>query len=89
MKITNYQDLKTFCESLSQEQLQQEVHLAIVDDASIKIESAHVSEQDEYFDHCDSLGTLELIKNEYPDEWEDMIEDATICPKGTVFLVNE
>ena len=89
MKVTNYQDLKDFCNSLEAEQLKQECGLAIVDQEYVKIESAFVSDEDEYFEDGESLGTLELLKNEYPDEWEEIAESATICPKGTVFLLNE
>lgn len=85
----NYEQLKIFCNSLTPEQLQQEVYLAQVDDAAIKVESALISEEDEYFDHGDALGNLELIKEENPDDWEDVIADATLCPKGTVMLCNE
>ena len=85
----NYEQLKAFCNSLTEEQLKQEVYLAQVDDASIKVESALISEQDEYFDHGDGLGTLEMIKEENPDDWEEIVADATLVPKGTVFLLNE
>jgi hypothetical protein len=84
-----YDQLKTFCNSLTPEQLQQEVYLAQVDDSAIKVESAFITDKDQYFDHTDGLGTLEEIKEEYPTEWEDVIADATICPKGTVMLCNE
>lgn len=84
-----YEQLKSFCNSLTPEQLQQEVYLAQVDDAAIKVESAHISTEDQYFDHCDGLGTLEEIKAENPDDWEDIVADATCCPKGTVMLLNE
>jgi hypothetical protein len=85
----NYQTLKDFCNSLTEEQLKQEVYLAQVDSNAIKVECCHITERDEYFDHCDSLGTLDEIKKENPDDWEDIIEDATLCPKGTVMLVDE
>jgi hypothetical protein len=84
-----YEQLKAFCNSLTDEQLKQEVYLSQTDDAAIKIESAIVTEQDEYFDHCDALGTLEMIKEENPSDWEDVIADASTCPKGTVMLLNE
>lgn len=89
MKITNYNDLKAFCNSLTEEQLQQEAYFTIVDGAATKIESAHVQDVDRYFDHCDEIGTLEEIKNENPEDWQDVIADATVVPKGTVFLCNE
>lgn len=85
----NYEKLKQFCNSLTEEQLQQEVYLALVDSHAEKVASALVTEADEYFDHGDSMGTLEMIKEENPDDWEDIISDATLCPKGTVMLVNE
>ena len=85
----NYQLLKDFCNSLTDEQLQQDVYLAQVDSASIKVECAHITEEDEYFDHTDCWGTLEEIKANHPEDWEEIIEDATICPKGTVILTDE
>ncbi len=85
----NYEQLKTFCNSLTEEQLQQEVYLSQVDDAAIKVERAIVSEDDKYFDHSDALGTLEMIKEEDPDDWQEIIADATLCPKGTVMLLDE
>lgn len=84
-----YQDLKRFCNSLTTEQLQQEVHLSQVDNSAIKVVSAHVTDEDIWFDHCDALGNLEQIKQDNPDDWEDVIEDAILCPKGTVMLVDE
>lgn len=84
-----YEQLKAFCNSLTDEQLKQEVYLAQVDDAAIKVESAIITDRDEYFDHTDGLGGLEEIKEENPDDWEDVITDATLCPKGTVMLCNE
>lgn len=84
-----YEQLKTFCNSLTPEQLQQEVHLSIVDSHAEKVVSAIVTKEDQYFDHGDGLGTLEEIKAEYPDEWEDIISDASLCPQGTVMLINE
>lgn len=85
----NYQDLKDFCNSLTDEQLKQDVYLARTDDSAIKVECAHISEEDEYFDHGTGLGTLEMIKEENPDDWEDIIEDVTLCPKGTLMLCDE
>ena len=85
----NYEQLKAFCNSLTKGQLTQEVYLAQVDDSAIQVESALISDQDEYFDHSDSLGTLEVIKKENPDDWETIVADATLCPKGTVMLCNE
>jgi len=84
-----YTQLKAFCNSLTEKQLQQEVYLAQVDDAAIKIERAHVSTEDTYFDHCDGLGTLEEIMEQYPEDWLDVIDGATRCPAGTVMLLNE
>jgi len=89
MKITNYNDLKSFCDSLTEEQLQQEVYLALVEDSAIKVESAQVQKEDQYFEHTEPYGTLEEIKNEYPDTWEEVVADCNISPKGTVFLCNE
>lgn len=85
----NYQQLKEFCNLLTNEQLQQEVYFCKVDDCSIKVERALITEEDEYFDHTDSLGTLEIIKEENPGDWEDIILDASMTPKGTVLLVDE
>jgi hypothetical protein len=87
--LMTYEELKTFCNSLTTEQLQQEVFLSIVDSHCEKIISCLVSEEDEYFDHGDGLGTLEIIKQENPEDWEDIISDATLVPKGTVYLINE
>jgi hypothetical protein len=84
-----YQELKDFCNSLTPEQLQQKVYLSIVDSHAEKVVSAIVTKEDEYFDHGDGLGTLEEIKSESPDEWEDIIADAQLCPKGTAMLINE
>lgn len=84
-----YKQLKDFCNSLTEEQLEQEVYLSQVDDAAISVDGAGVSQEDEYYDHCDGYGTLEMIKENYPDEWEEIIEEASVCPKGTVFLIHE
>jgi hypothetical protein len=85
----NFQQLKDFCNSLTAEQLQQEVYLARTDDSAIKVEAGHITEEDEYFDHTDGLGGLESIKTQFPDDWEDVVADATLCPKGTVMLTDE
>lgn len=84
-----YQELKSFCDSLTEEQLKQEVYLARTDDSAIKVEYGHISEQDQYFDHTDGLGTLEEIMKEYPEDWMDIVNDSTRVPKGTVMLCDE
>lgn len=84
-----YGELKEFCNKLTPEQLEQEVYLSIVDSHAEKVVSAIVTDEDQYFDHGDGLGTLEEIKAENPDDWEDVVADATICPKETVCLINE
>ena len=84
-----YQELKDFCNTLTEDQLKQEVYLSQTDDAAIKIESAVISNEDIYFDHTEELGNLQSVKDDNPDDWEDIIEEATLCPKGTVYLLNE
>lgn len=84
-----YEQLKDFCNSLTNEQLQQEVYLTIVDSHAERVGCAIITKEDEYFDHGDSLGNLQAVKDENPDDWEDVIVDATVCPKGTVMLINE
>lgn len=84
-----YKQLKDFCDTLNDQQLEQEVYLSVVDSHAEKVASALITDKDEYFDHTDPLGTLDQIKEVNPDDWEDVIADATLCPKGTVMLVNE
>jgi len=85
----NYQELKDFCNKLTEDQLKVEVWVARTDDTPIKVSCGHISEEDEYFDHTDGLGTLDIIKKENPNDWEDVIADATLVPKGTVMLCDE
>ena len=85
-----YKDLLAFCQGLTEEQLQQEVYVDVTEDTPIKIEQAIVTTEDQYWEHHgDALGTLQEIKNEYPDDWEDIIVDAVIQKAGTVLLLNE
>lgn len=84
-----YKELKDFCNSLTEEQLTQEVYVARVDDSPVKVESHEITDVDRYFDHTDLIGTLEEIKADNPDDWQDIIEDATLVPAGTVMLVDE
>lgn len=85
----NYQELKDFCNSLTAEQLKQEVYLSQVDGIAIRVGCGHITEKDQYFEHSDSLGTLEEIMNENPEDWKDIVDDAALCPKGTVMLTDE
>lgn len=85
----NYSDLKKFCDSLNDEQLSQEVFLAITDEEAHKVTCGNVTEKDEWFDHCDSMGTEDEIKAEFGDNWEEEAEDYTKVPKGTVLLISE
>lgn len=84
-----YKDLKTFCDSLTEDQLSQEVYLAITDGESHKVSCGNVSEKDEWFDHCDSMGYEEDMKDQFGDNWESEAEDYTKVPKGTVLLISE
>lgn len=82
----NYQQLKDFCNSLTPEQLTQEVFLS-GEDQAYKVDGADISTEDQYFDHAEHIGNLKSIKDENPEGWETEIEDYTLVPKGTVSLV--
>lgn len=84
-----YQRLKEFCNSLTEKQLHQEVYLTQVDTNAINVKCCHITERDEYFEHGESLGTMEVIKKDNPDDWRGIVKNATLCPKGTVMLVDE
>lgn len=84
----NYKDLKIFCDSLTEEQLSQEVYLSITDGEAPKVTDARVSQQDEWFDHCDSMGYEEDMINEFGENWKEHAEDYTKVPKGTVLLIS-
>lgn len=72
---------------LTPEQMEQQIAIFHGDEEDAHLDvSINISEEDEYFDHCDSYGNLAQVKEDNPDDWEDIIEDATICPKGTVTL---
>lgn len=84
-----YKELKTFCDSLTEEQLSQEVYLAITDSEAHKVTDANVSEKDEWFDHCESMGYEEDMIIEFGENWEEEAEDYTKVPKGTVLLISD
>ena len=82
-----YRELKTKIDSFTESQLNQQIAVFEGDDEVAKlIDSVEISTEDWYFDHTDCLGNLQSIKEENPDDWQDIIDDATLVPAGTVSL---
>ncbi len=84
-----YQELKDFLGTLSEEQLQQPAVVFEGDEENGKeLESWEVSFEDFYWGGCggDCLGTLEMAKESYGDDWEDEKDELIKIPKGTVTL---
>lgn len=84
-----YEQLKTFCNKLTDEQLKQEIYLSVTDDAVYKIDGGIISEEDEWFDHCDSMGFAKDMEDEFGEDWREEAKEYTLTPKGTVFLISE
>lgn len=84
-----FQKIKERVNTLSEEHLQEEAYVSMDDNGAVKIGCLHITEEDEYFDHTDPLGTLEMIKEENPDDWEDIVEGATLVKKGTIMFIAE
>lgn len=84
-----YRDLKLFLETLSEEQLNQDVHVVREDEYAGKLEEGVMSDEDIYWDHGDCLGDLKTAKETvegWGKKWEEEAEEFTITPKGTVTL---
>ena len=84
-----YEDLKLFCNNLTEEQLKQEAELSRVDQPPIKIVCGHITTEDTWFDSTDFKGNKSILKDEYGDKWETVAENYTKIPIGTVMLCDE
>lgn len=81
-----YEQLETFIQTLTPEQKQQTVAVFNSDDElAILPDHGDISEDDQYFDHSDSLGNKEEALESVGGIEADL-EDYTLVPKGTVTL---
>jgi hypothetical protein len=85
MEIKTYADLKEFCNTLNEDQLQQRPFVQVLDEMSVNIREASVNDVD-YFYNEDSEGLLPVTDYD-PNDWEGEPLDSdynTIIPAGTM-----
>lgn len=72
---------------LTPDQMSQQIAIFIGDEEEGRVDiGVEISEEDFYWDCNDCIGNLEQVKADNPTDWEEVIEDVTCCPKGTVTM---
>lgn len=93
-------NLQELYEKLGQlTQQQREEHRALVFceemEQAVEIKEINESEEDEYYDHAEPMGTKAQVKEHYfleenpngtDEEFEEYLADFTVIPKGTLTL---
>ena len=89
--IRTFEELKTFVNSLNEEQLKQQIPIFIDDEETAHmLTGGEVSQEDIYWEHHgDMIGNLEKVKEHAKEEginFNELLEDLVKCPAGTVQL---
>lgn len=82
-----FRDFLNELQQLTPEQLDQPVRALVDDEGYARTEvHIHISDEDIYDDGDNGGGTIEQLKEAYPDEWEKMVAENHKTPAGTVFV---